>query len=92
MRTVDAAAGRPTPVTAWLEYQHDADTSLELRTGESDVVNWIPRKRDGAALVDAMRDALTADTVSVVEDYFWCPARRPAHAPSSAPAQGHWCG
>ena len=71
LRTVDAAAGRPTPVTAWLEYQHDADTSLELRAGASDVVSWIPRKNDGAALVDAVCDALTEDSVSAGEDYFW---------------------
>lgn len=71
LRVVDSAAGRTTPVTAWLENQHDADPSLGLRTGESDVVSWIPRKRDGAALVDAACDALTADSVSVGEDYFW---------------------
>lgn len=71
LRMVDAAAGRTTPVTAWLEYQHDADPSLELRTGESDVVSWIPHKGDGAALVDAVCDALAAYSVSVGEDYFW---------------------
>lgn len=59
------------PVTAWLEYQHDADTSLEVRTSDSDVVTWIPRKRDGAALVEEVCGALTADTVSVSEDFFW---------------------
>lgn len=71
LRVVDAAAGRTTPVTAWLEYQHDADPSLELRTEESDVVSWIPRKRDGAALVDAVCDALTPNSVSAGDDYFW---------------------
>ena len=39
-------------MTAWLEYQHDNDPSLKLRTEEPDVVSWIPRKRDGAALLD----------------------------------------
>jgi NADPH-dependent ferric siderophore reductase len=71
LRVADDAAGRTTPVTAWLEYQHDTDPSLELRTGESDVVSWIPRKRDGAALVDAVCEALAPDAVSVGEDYFW---------------------
>lgn len=65
-----AAAGAA-PVTAWLEYQHDADSSLEVRTFDSDVVTWIPRKRDGAALVEEVCAALTADTVSVGEDFFW---------------------
>ncbi|MET3367658.1 UNVERIFIED_CONTAM: NADPH-dependent ferric siderophore reductase [Jeotgalibacillus campisalis] len=58
-------------VTAWLEYQHDADPSLEVRTSDSDVVTWIPRKRDGAALLEEVCGALTADTVSVGEDFFW---------------------
>jgi NADPH-dependent ferric siderophore reductase len=70
-RTVDAAAGRVTPVTAWLEYQHDADPSLEVRTRASDVVSWIPRKRDGAALVEEVCEALNASTVAAGEDYFW---------------------
>lgn len=52
LRVVDVAAGRTAPVTAWLEYQHDTDPSLKLRTEEPDVVSWIPRKRDGAALPD----------------------------------------
>ncbi|MFE4194965.1 siderophore-interacting protein [Paenarthrobacter sp. NPDC056912] len=64
-------AGRQAPVTAWLEYQHDADPSLELRTSPDDVVNWIPRKRDGAALVEEVCGGLTADTVSVADDFFW---------------------
>lgn len=59
------------PVTAWLEYQHDADPSIEVRTSGSDVVSWVPRKRDGAALVDEVCDALTAETVSVDHDFFW---------------------
>ncbi|WP_369745278.1 siderophore-interacting protein [Paenarthrobacter sp. AMU7] len=58
-------------VTAWLEYQHDADPSIEVRTSGSDVVSWVPRKRDGAALVDEVCDALTAETVSVDHDFFW---------------------
>ncbi|AFR30682.1 siderophore-interacting protein [Arthrobacter sp. Rue61a] len=59
------------PVTAWLEYQHDADPSIEVRTADSDVVTWIPRKRDGAALVEEVCGALTANTVSVADDFFW---------------------
>lgn len=59
------------PVTAWLEYQHDADPSLEVRTSDSDVVTWIPRKRDGAALVEEVCGTLTATTVSVADDFFW---------------------
>jgi NADPH-dependent ferric siderophore reductase len=59
------------PVTAWLEYQHDADPSLRVRTSSQDVVSWIPRKRDGAALVEEVCGALTAEAVSVGEDFFW---------------------
>ncbi|MEV7606585.1 siderophore-interacting protein [Paenarthrobacter sp. NPDC089322] len=64
------AVGR-TPVTAWLEYQHDADPSLKVRTSGNDVVTWIPRKRDGAALVEEVCAALTPDAVSAAEDFFW---------------------
>lgn len=70
-RTVDAAAGRVTRVTAWLEYRHDGDPSLEVRTRASDVVNWIPRKRDGTALVEDVCEALNASTVAAGEDCFW---------------------
>lgn len=65
------AASGAASVTAWLEYQHDADPSLEVRTSDSDVVTWIPRKRDGAALVEEVCGALTANTVSVADDFFW---------------------
>ncbi|MGJ3191668.1 siderophore-interacting protein [Paenarthrobacter sp. FR1] len=65
------SAGHGSPVTAWLEYQHDADPSLEVRTSGSDVVTWIPRKRDGAALVEEVCGALTEETVSVADDFFW---------------------
>ncbi|MCD4849561.1 siderophore-interacting protein [Arthrobacter sp. AK01] len=68
-RQLSAAGGAP--VSAWLEYQHDADPSLEVRTSDSDVVTWIPRKRDGAALVEEVCGALTAETVSVDSDFFW---------------------
>ena len=71
LHIVDAVAGRPTPVTVWLECQHDADTSLELRTRASGVVNWMPRKRDGAALVEEVIEALNTSTVAAGEDYFW---------------------
>ncbi|MDR6416541.1 siderophore-interacting protein [Pseudarthrobacter sulfonivorans] len=71
LRIIDAVAGRVTPVTVWLEYQHDADSSLGLRTRASDVVHWIPRKRGGAALVEDVIEALNASTVAADEDYFW---------------------
>ncbi|MCF3138427.1 siderophore-interacting protein [Paenarthrobacter sp. AR 02] len=67
----DRRAPGVAPVTAWLEYQHDADTSLQVRTSGSDVVTWIPRKRDGAALVEEVCRALVADAVSASEDFFW---------------------
>ncbi|MDR6989824.1 NADPH-dependent ferric siderophore reductase [Paenarthrobacter nitroguajacolicus] len=67
----EVTAAGAAPVTAWLEYQHDADPSLELRTTASDVVTWVPRKRDGAALVEEVCGALTAGTVSLGEDFFW---------------------
>ncbi|MCR1161498.1 siderophore-interacting protein [Paenarthrobacter sp. UW852] len=67
----DRCAPGAAPVTAWLEYQHDADTSLQVRTSGSDVVTWIPRKRDGAALVEEVCRALDADVVSASEDFFW---------------------
>ena len=59
------------PVTAWLEYQHDADPSLKVRASASDVVTWIPRKRDGAALVEEVCGSLTSGSVAVAEDFFW---------------------
>ncbi|MEV7663265.1 siderophore-interacting protein [Paenarthrobacter sp. NPDC089316] len=68
---LDARGLAEVPVTAWLEYQHDADPSLEVRTAPNDVVTWIPRKRDGAALVEEVCDALSADTVSAADDFFW---------------------
>ncbi|MFJ5958078.1 siderophore-interacting protein [Paenarthrobacter sp. NPDC092416] len=71
LRIMDAASGRQTPVTAWLEYQHDTDPSLEVRTDGSDVVSWIPRKRDGAAYVEEVCEALNPEVVSTAEDFFW---------------------
>ena len=68
---LDARDSDPVQMTAWLEYQHDADTSIEVGTAPGDVVTWIPRKRDGAALVEEVCDALTADRISVTDDFFW---------------------
>ncbi|WP_238421768.1 siderophore-interacting protein [Gordonia sp. 'Campus'] len=44
--------------TVWFEYQHESDKSLPLRAREQDTVHWIPRERNGAALVDAVRDGV----------------------------------
>lgn len=67
----NAVLGTAAPVTAWLEYQHDADPSIEVRASTSDVATWVPRKRDGDALVEEVVLALTADTVSAADDFFW---------------------
>ncbi|HKU35624.1 MAG TPA: siderophore-interacting protein [Paenarthrobacter sp.] len=64
------ASGATSPATLWLEYQHDADTSLEVRAAGPDVVTWVPRKGDGASLVAEVCDSLTAETTSP-EDFFW---------------------
>jgi NADPH-dependent ferric siderophore reductase len=66
-----SALGSTAPAHLWLEFQHDADPSLEVRTSRSDVVTWIPRKRDGAALVEEVCSALTAESVSAEGDFFW---------------------
>ncbi|MFJ4171945.1 siderophore-interacting protein [Paenarthrobacter sp. NPDC089714] len=65
------ASGVTAPATLWLEYQHDADPSLEVRTSGSDVVSWVPRKGDGASLVTEVCSALTPGSVSVEDDFFW---------------------
>ena len=49
----DSGAG----ATIWFEYQHESDRSLPLRARAQDTVHWLPRERDGAALVDAVRSA-----------------------------------
>ena len=63
--------GSTAPAHLWLEFQHDADPSLEVRTTPSDAVTWIPRKRDGAALAEEVCSSLTAEAVSPEEDFFW---------------------
>lgn len=68
---LDARGPHSTPVTAWLEYQHDADTTLAVRTSGDDVVTWIPRKRDGASLVEEVCAGLAPQAVSATDDFFW---------------------
>ena len=54
---ISASSQPDTPATVWFEYQHDSDKELVLRARPQDTVHWIPRERDGAALVDAVRSA-----------------------------------
>ncbi|MEO9326494.1 siderophore-interacting protein [Gordonia aurantiaca] len=43
------------PARIWLEYQHDSDLTLPVRSRPQDTVAWVARERDGGALVDAVR-------------------------------------
>lgn len=52
---ISASARPETPARIWMEYQHDSDRTLPLRARPQDTVRWIPRERDGGALVDAVR-------------------------------------
>lgn len=54
---ISASSNPLTPATIWFEYQHDSDKDLPLRLRPQNTVHWIPRERDGAALVDAVKAA-----------------------------------
>ncbi|SCE83794.1 NADPH-dependent ferric siderophore reductase, contains FAD-binding and SIP domains [Micromonospora matsumotoense] len=51
-------AAPDTPATIWLEYAHDGERALALRTREQHRVTWVPRGDDGRQLVDTVRAAL----------------------------------
>ena len=42
------------PATVWVEYAHDDEKVLPLRAREHHAVNWVPRERNGAELVDTV--------------------------------------
>jgi NADPH-dependent ferric siderophore reductase len=50
------------PATIWLEYAHDDEKGLPLRTRGADAVTWVPRRDGGRHLVETVCAALdTAD-------------------------------
>ncbi|QKT06108.1 siderophore-interacting protein [Gordonia sp. X0973] len=50
-----AASDAPdVPVTIWMEYQHDDEFTLPLRSREHHRVEWVPRGADGRAIVEAI--------------------------------------
>ncbi|WBB52814.1 siderophore-interacting protein [Verrucosispora sp. WMMD573] len=53
------AAG-PVSASIWLEYAHDGERNLPLRTRPHDEVVWVPRRDEGQHLVDTVTTALTA--------------------------------
>nr|MDT0659390.1 siderophore-interacting protein [Micromonospora sp. DSM 115978] len=55
---LDAAGDRP--ATIWLEYAHDGERELPLRTRDRHALTWIPRRDGGQHLVDTVRSALSA--------------------------------
>ncbi|MFW0783161.1 siderophore-interacting protein [Gordonia sp. CPCC 206044] len=52
---ISASSNPSAPVTIWFEYVHDSDKTLPLRLRDQDVINWVRRERDGAAMVDAVK-------------------------------------
>jgi NADPH-dependent ferric siderophore reductase len=48
----------PASATIWLEYAHDGERALPLRARPQDDVRWVPRRDDGAHLVDTVTAAL----------------------------------
>jgi NADPH-dependent ferric siderophore reductase len=42
------------PATVWLEYAHDDEKALPLRTREHHTVSWVPRATGGRDLVDTV--------------------------------------
>ncbi|MGP3707495.1 siderophore-interacting protein [Gordonia paraffinivorans] len=54
---ISASAHPDTPARIWLEYQHESDKTIPVRSRPQDTVEWVARERDGAALVDAVRAA-----------------------------------
>jgi NADPH-dependent ferric siderophore reductase len=66
---LDAMPG--VPATLWLEYAHDGEKDLPLRTRDQHTVHWVPRLDAGGHLVDTVCAALPA-----AEDgaYYWIAA------------------
>ncbi|MDG4765712.1 siderophore-interacting protein [Solwaraspora sp. WMMD406] len=66
-------AAEKVPAALWLEYQHDGERELPLRTRPDDQVTWVPRRDGGQHLVDTVRSALPA----VTDALYWvaCEAR-----------------
>ena len=56
---LDAAGD--TPATIWLEYAHEAEQALPVRTRPKDTITWLPRRDHGKHLVDTVIGALPAD-------------------------------
>lgn len=54
---VNADPAYAAPARIWFEYVHDSDRELPIRLREHDTIEWIHRGADGAALVNAVRDA-----------------------------------
>lgn len=46
------------PATVWLEYSHEPERDLPLRTREHHEVTWVPRRDSGQHLVDTVRAGL----------------------------------
>lgn len=62
---LDAAGG--IPATVWLEYAHDGERALRVRSRTEDRITWLPRRDGGRHLVDTVRAELpAADTA-----YYW---------------------
>lgn len=48
------------PATVWLEYAHDGERALPVRSRQTDSVTWLPRGEQGRQLVDSVRAELPA--------------------------------
>ncbi|QSB12804.1 siderophore-interacting protein [Natronosporangium hydrolyticum] len=55
------AAAPATPATIWLEYVHEGERSLPLRTRPHHQVSWIPRRDQGRHLVEAVTAEVPRD-------------------------------
>jgi NADPH-dependent ferric siderophore reductase len=55
------------PATVWLEYAHDGEQTLPVRSRATDTVTWLPRRDQGRHLTETVRAALPANERS----FYW---------------------